>query len=366
MEIFLNKLHDALTLRQLVVDRVTLESENLKKLAANNIRLKSEYEQNQLQIQTLSNDVEVLHSQLESSRATLQKLKVSMEASLAHIDQIENINDSIFKLLLNEFKDNINDLDEINIDLNKRLDQIQNLLRDHQSNQIQLASEEIYTLKQNMRTRIDIILQRFNRYEKSFESANEEMRNAFSNLKNNISQEKLIIEKLESQLNQALRQLEEQRQKAQFFTAKQGQIKVIVSDFKTLFTHLETTFKPRLNFFSSYRGIKTKNLMSFIEILLANQRQLKANINSYRSKADFNRTIDELLNQSQVINCYHGLVNNSISKKVLTDIIDQFQRGTLLQTLKTQGIAYHDAYIKLNYDGELTYKNEHVPCPVQP
>lgn len=366
IEVFLSKLQDVITLRQVVIEQVTLESENLKKLAANNIRLKSEYDQNQQQIQALSNDVEVMHGQLESTRATIQKFKVSTEENLAHIDQIESINDNFFKLLLDEFKDNINALNEINKDLNKRLDQIQDLLRDHQSSQIQLVSEEIYTLKQNMRTRIDIILQRFNRYEKSFESANEEIRKAFSSLKNNISQEKLIIEKLESQLNQALRQLEEQRQKAQFFTAKQGQIKVIVSDFKTLFAHLEMTFKPRLNFFSSYRGIKTKNLMSFIEILLANQRQLKANINSYRSKADFNRAIEEFLNQSQVINCYHGLVNNSISKKVFADIIEEFQRGTLLQTLKTQGITYHDANIKLNYDGELVYKNEHIPCPVQP
>ena len=96
---------------------MTLESENIKKLAANNIRLKSEYQQNQLQIQELSNDVETLSSQLEISRTTFQKLKVKTDENLAYIDQIENINGNIFKSLLEEFKDNINDLDGINKDL---------------------------------------------------------------------------------------------------------------------------------------------------------------------------------------------------------------------------------------------------------
>lgn len=366
IEAFLSRLHDVLANRQVVIEHVTLESENLKQLAANNIRLKSEYTKNQQQIEALSQDVRVLHAQLDNTRSTIEQLKQNTAANLAYIEKIEAINGDIYTLLLDEFKDNIHDLNEINQDLNGKLDEIQQLLRGQQSSQVQLASEEIYTLKQNMRTRIDIILQRFNRYEKSFECANDEIRKAFSRLKSNISQEKLIIDKLESQLNLALRQLEEQRQKAQFFTAKQGQVKVIVSDFKTLFAHLETTFQPRLHFFSSYRGIKTRNLMTFIEILLANQRPLKANIDSYRSKMDFNRTIEELLNQSQVINCYHGVFNNSVSKKVFKDIIEQFQRGTLVQTLKTQGIAYHDANIKLSYDGELVYKNERIPCPVQP
>ncbi|KTD62538.1 coiled-coil domain-containing protein [Legionella spiritensis] len=362
---FLRQLDDAIIMMGELIEHVNLEEENTKKLAANNIRLKSEYRHQQQQLVSLSRDVNQLTTHLEQARKSIASLKESTSKNLEHISEVEQANDEIYQLLLNEFRENIQDINELNSTLSNKLDHIQSVLLSNQSRQVQEVSNDIQRLKQDMRTRIDMILQRFAKYEQSFQKANEDIRKTFITLKESISQEKSIIENLEKQLNEALLQLERQRQKNQFFVPKQGQVRVIINDFQTLFTHLEETFKPRLNFFSSYRDVKTKNLLTFIELLLANQCFLKDNFKSYRNQRGFDDAIEELLQNSVVINCYHGLFNNSVSKATIKSIITLFLNDQLLLRLKKEGIPYHDARIKLNFNGELVYKQERVPCPVQ-
>lgn len=363
---FVNQVQDLMANMQILIEHINLDEENIKKLAANNSLLKSDYTRHQQQIVSLCKDVNSLTEQMDNARASILLLKKSTETNLEKIARIEAVNDEIYGLLLNEFRDNIVDINELNFTLNGKLDLIQDLLKEEQSSKAQQASHEIHNLKQDMRTRIEIILKRFDRYEHSFEKANEEIRAVFISLKKSIGQEKSIIENLEQQLNEALRQLDAQKEKNQFFTAKQGQIRLIVNDFATLFTHLEDTFKPRLNFFSSYRDVKTKNMMAFIDILLANQTFLRETVSHYRSKKDFDRMIDELLDKSTVINAYHGLTNQSVSKKVIKIVIDLWQQDSLVSTLKTDGIPFHDGQIKLSFGGELVYKQIHMPCVVQP
>lgn len=352
-----------------MIQHIDLDGERVKKLKTRNKLLTRQNVQQQAEIAGLSSDIAKVKNQFQQAEEIVQELKDKNKKHLQQIEEIEQKNEGIFKLILSEFSDNVKDIKELSTALDGKLDKVRGILSRNDSSEAKEASQELFSLKQEMEGRIESIIKRFNRYEESFNKASEELRNDFQSLKSSISQERAIIEKLERQLNLALHQLEKQQERMAFYEKEMDHETVIVHKFSTLFDFLENKYSSKLSFWSSYRTVKTENILNFIELLLANQSFLKAHMDSEKN---IDKQIDSILDKSKVINSYHGIFNNSSSKALIKHIIGLFQRGDLVNVLKNEGVYYHDKKITLNNNDELTFTepetetNYSIRCRIQP
>ncbi|KTC66846.1 Chromosome partition protein Smc [Legionella birminghamensis] len=366
---FHHALNDIIEKMKTLIQHIDLDGERVKKLKTRNKLLTRQNVQQQAEIAGLSSDIAKVKNQFQQAEEIVQELKDKNKKHLQQIEEIEQKNEGIFKLILSEFSDNVKDIKELSTALDGKLDKVRGILSRNDSSEAKEASQELFSLKQEMEGRIESIIKRFNRYEESFNKASEELRNDFQSLKSSISQERAIIEKLERQLNLALHQLEKQQERMAFYEKEMDHETVIVHKFSTLFDFLENKYSSKLSFWSSYRTVKTENILNFIELLLANQSFLKAHMDSEKN---IDKQIDSILDKSKVINSYHGIFNNSSSKALIKHIIGLFQRGDLVNVLKNEGVYYHDKKITLNNNDELTFTepetetNYSIRCRIQP
>ncbi|MCW8451963.1 coiled-coil domain-containing protein [Legionella quinlivanii] len=354
-----------------LIRQIDINGERVKKLQTRNKLLTKENIQQQTQIVSLSSDIAKVKGQFSETQDLVQQLKASNKKHLEDVKKIEKANEDLFTTILADFHRNVKDIKELKSTLDDKLKDVREILSGDNSKVAQEASKELSLLKENMQGRIGSILERFKLYEESFNRASENLRNDFQSLKLSMSREQELIEALELKLNEALVELQKQKDRADFYEAKADQARVIVHNFSNLFDFLENKFSSRLSFWSSYRTVKTENILNFIELVLSNQQFLKNHLAEH-SEQDIEREINTYLDKSQVINRYHGLFNNSSSRALIKHIIVLFQRGNLINVLKNDGISYHDRKITLSNTNELQFtepqsnKEYSIACRIQP
>lgn len=344
-----------------LIEHVTQEEEYQKRLKANNKQLKYENHNQKQELTLLNQKVSELVHQLKNTQETLSELSESNKKNLRIVQEAEKNNTEMYILLLGDLQENIKDIESLRESLSNKINHISELVSKGSE-----AAKGLKNLEREVESRTKNILERFQHYEKIFIKANEKTRETFLDLKKQFEQEQNIIGQLKNQLKKVLSELEVHRQKLAHFKPKQGTM-LLVKDFDNLFSALEDRHAPKLNFFKSYRPVKTESLLNFIQILLSNQSALMENFREYKSPEGFNRQITRFLDKSRLVNAYHGFRNTSQSKQVFKQILESFTKGTLENDLRQGNIInYHGASIQLNQYNQLSYQNHKLECQVQP
>lgn len=302
-------------------------------------------------------NIERLRDELDNSQVSVLNLKDITEKNQQIIKEFEKNNEIMLQSLLEEFEQNILKIKELNGAFDEKLSSIQKQLLLESSESVKQLTGDIELLKQDMKHRLEDILQRFKKYEAAFEKSNSHTKETFDSLKKSISAEQILIERLEKQLSSALEQVKKEKQKTAQFFAPQDKPKLVVYNLPMLFKQMDKKFSKHLRFFHSYRPVKTDSLLYGLELLLTNKSILENSINDL-SVEQLSREVKTWLAANKTVHAYHGFSNKSVSQAVLTEIVVGLKAGTLIQTLKKTGIEYHGQRITLNEAGQLAYAQQ--------
>lgn len=344
-----------------LIKNINFDDEKVKAIVLANKELRQKNKEQGSVIDKLQKQLLSAHSQLDSTADALNLLKENSNKNLQLIAETEAKNKQFYELVLTSLQQEVEEIKSFKMSLYKKLEEIRAQVKPLQS---QFLDKEFASLQQEIEQRTSSFLKRWSHYEEQFAEANETINKNFKELKAQFSAERELIEQLEQQLNEAMQKIQRQQQDLAYIEKDVDRPHVIVHNLKNLLTYLEERFRPRLSFFSSYRPVKTQNLLVFIELLLANKRYLKENLQHF-SPEQLEKELDNLLQDNKVVNATRFL-QKSCSATLIRSILKLFLEDRLVPVLQNEGILYHDGAIHLVHGNQIVYKELNIPCSIQP